>query len=493
MKLAWAHHGLPGRIAWLALMAAGWPVAAWTQGQSLDRYLRPIEERRQEDARQLQLWLRANAQPLGTSRTELGPLAERLTRAQVVGLGEVTHGSHEDMAFKASLIRSMVAQQGVQMLALEANRSVGKRLQQFVAPNSTETDVQAALRDSGIYTIYRCEALGDLLLWLQGWNRTAVQPVQVVGIDVQDPGRDARAALAGLAQRDSTRAEGLGQALDELRQDSLPPVGQLFAQASRSQWQRWLDTAQALETALLEVDAETDALDAAYALRMALHSFEFDVGTATLPADLPPEAFTRRDAAMAERLLRARRHAERTVLWAHDAHVASNGYDMFAAQAPTVGQILRHRLGTPGYQSLNFSYRQASFHAHGLQANGAPDFKGPFKLWRVTAGSGSLGAAMAAAVPHSFWVDLDALPADRWALSFRMEPYRRLAFGDGVSPELMASSDVSWPLGYGTDILVHLDTLTPSRLYGARQAPASEKEKEKEKAPGGAFSVASPP
>jgi hypothetical protein len=74
-----------------------------------------------------------------------------------------------------------------------------------------------------------------------------------------------------------------------------------------------------------------------------------------------------------------------------------------------------------------------------------------------------------------------------------MEPYRRLAFGDGVSPELMASSDVSWPLGYGTDILVHLDTLTPSRLYGARQAPASEKEKEKEKAPGGAFSVASPP
>ena len=70
-------------------------------------------------------------------------------------------------------------------------------------------------------------------------------------------------------------------------------------------------------------------------------------------------------------------------------------------------------------------------------------------------------------------VDLRELPGERWALAFRQEPWRRLAFGDGVAPEQLAAADVGWPLAWGTDLLVHLDTLTPSRLYGPAQPPAT--------------------
>jgi len=473
------------RLALLGACLGGgvWPgLPAMAQALSLDRHLPPIEERRQEDARQLQAWLRKNVQPWSANRADLSMLATRLGSADVVGLGEITHGSHEDMAFKAELIKALVEQQGARMLALEANRAVGLRLQRFIEPASTETDVQAALRESGIFSVYRCEALGELLLWLQAWNRHAASPVRVLGIDVQDPARDLKAALDALSPLDSDLATRLGQALQELRGERVPHVSVLFPTANRAQWQRWSAAAKELEAALQRLRASDDALDAAYATRMALYTFEFDVGTAGAPTDLPPEAFTRRDVAMAERLLRGRHPGEHALLWAHDTHVASNGYDMFAAQAPTVGKVLRDRLGPDGYQSLNFSYRQASFHAHGLNEDGTVDMKGPFRLWRISAGPGSLGAAMAAAGAHSFWVDLGALPGDRWALSFRMEPYRRLAFGDGVAPGQMAAGDVSWPLNYGTDILVHLDTLTPSRLYGAKVA-APMPDKDKEKAP----------
>ena len=98
-------------------------------------------------------------------------------------------------------------------------------------------------------------------------------------------------------------------------------------------------------------------------------------------------------------------------------------------------------------------------------------FRSGLREWRAGSAPGSLGATLAASGLHSFWLDLNELPPDRWALAFRLEPWRRGAYGYAVAPEQLAEGDVGWPLGYGTDILVHLDTLTPSRLYPAAARP----------------------
>lgn len=467
---------LPLRRSLLALGLLGGlkRLQAQPQPQSLDRHLPPIEERRLDDARQAVAWIRRQARPLNGPSPELQSLATRLAEAEVIGLGEVTHGAHEDMALKAQLLRLLVEHHGLRLLALEANRAVGLRLQRFIAAGSVETDVAAALRESGIFSVYRCEALGELLRWLRDWNTLRPErAVRVVGIDVQDPGRDTQAAWQALDALDATAAAALAQPLAELLAERVPHVATLFPQARRSQWQRWTTATRTLEDALRERRADPEALEAAWAARMSLHTFEFDVGTAGAPADLPPEAFTRRDVAMAERLLRARRPQERAALWAHDTHVASNGYDAYSASAPTVGRVLRDRVGPDGYLALNFSYRVATFHAHGVLPDGSIDLKSPFRVWRLHASNGSLGHAMAATGLGSFWLDLTDLPPDRWAVAFRQEPWRRLAFGDGVAPEQLAAADVGWPLGWGTDLLVHLDTLTPSRLYGPASAAAA--------------------
>jgi erythromycin esterase len=97
------------RHAWLLGAAlAALPAAAPAQAVALDRHLPPIEERRLDDARQAVAWIRHHAHPLPASGADLAPLAARLAEAPVIGLGEITHGSHEDMAFKAQLLRLLV-------------------------------------------------------------------------------------------------------------------------------------------------------------------------------------------------------------------------------------------------------------------------------------------------------------------------------------------------------------------------------------------------
>ena len=48
------------------------------------------------------------AETVEPTAAELAPIVAKLAGARVIGLGEVTHGTHEDVAFKALLLRELV-------------------------------------------------------------------------------------------------------------------------------------------------------------------------------------------------------------------------------------------------------------------------------------------------------------------------------------------------------------------------------------------------
>ncbi len=443
------------------------PGVGRTESISLERTYAPIATLRAENRRELNTWLSQNTHPLGGSISDLDALASRLSNARVVGIGEATHGTHEDMALKATIIERLIENHDFNVLALEANRATGERLQQFVAPGSSETDVAAALRQSRIFAIYRCEALGNLLLQMQKWNKSAMKPVRVVGIDVQDPGRDAKAALAALETHDPTEARRLRIALAELTVERIPNVSALFNEATRSTWERWSAAAKALDGALhRDAALPFDAAEASYALQQALATYEFDVGGEKDNSELPPEAFARRDAAMAKRLLRIEGLGNRVVLWAHNAHVADNSYDLLGAGVATTGRLLREQLGSSGYQSVNFTYRHATFHAQRGDAKGNPIRTGSMPQFSISAAPDWLSTIIARGRKQPFWLDLSTVPRfSRWGLWFRAEPFRRGGFGSIVTPQREREEDGPAPLGYGVDVLIFIDTLTPSRLY----------------------------
>lgn len=76
-------------------------------------------------------WLEQHGHRLAASEptaTDLAPIVAKFNSARVIGVGEVTHGTHEDQAFKVALIKELVRVGAIDTLALEANRVAGTGL-----------------------------------------------------------------------------------------------------------------------------------------------------------------------------------------------------------------------------------------------------------------------------------------------------------------------------------------------------------------------------
>src|SRR5579872_209996 len=80
-------------------------------------------------------WMKAKLVPFETdipTTQELKPLLTMLQPAHIIGLGESTHGDHQSQVFKSQVIRHLIADQGLQQVAFEINRSAGQTLDDYV-------------------------------------------------------------------------------------------------------------------------------------------------------------------------------------------------------------------------------------------------------------------------------------------------------------------------------------------------------------------------
>jgi erythromycin esterase len=102
-------------------------------------------------------------------------LTAKLEGAQIVGIGEVTHGDHEDQTFKAELIKALVMKGQAQVLILESNRQVGADLDVYI--NGKGGNLPVLLRSPSFFRIWRTDEFASLILWLRAYNVQASQPV----------------------------------------------------------------------------------------------------------------------------------------------------------------------------------------------------------------------------------------------------------------------------------------------------------------------------
>jgi hypothetical protein len=141
-------------------------------------------------------------------------LASRLATSRIAGLGEATHGSHEDALLKSVLIQAMVEHHDLRVVLIEANRTGTAQLDAYASGGPTGLLAAEAVKQAPVFRILKTEVMADLLTWLRGWN--AVNPdrkVRVLGVDCQASSQDAGDALAALAAVDSGAADALGPAL----------------------------------------------------------------------------------------------------------------------------------------------------------------------------------------------------------------------------------------------------------------------------------------
>jgi erythromycin esterase len=249
--------------------------------------------------------------PSASSR-ELRPLARILGDAQVVGLGESTHGTYEQFRLKHRVTRFLIEELGVRLLCWEESWGSGVAIDRYLARG--EGDLDALLREGA--SVWRSQEMRELLRWVRGFNRGRRDKVRFVGTDlvrlhallfeeIVAYTRDVAPDLLG----------ALTARLDPLRLRGTPEqhIGWFFSVEDQ---QLYVEHARAVRRMLVELAPSPGDEAGRYALAHAAAI----VGFYEYYAE---GSLERRDRFMAETLIEWRDHLDcRALYWAANLHVA---------------------------------------------------------------------------------------------------------------------------------------------------------------------------
>lgn len=336
-------------------------------------------------------WFRGRSHPLttaepGAPREDLAWLGELVGDAQVVSLGEATHGTHEFFTLKHRMVEYLVTEHGFTAVTFEANLAGGRVVDAWVQGEGPDDELHAnlALAHTLYHTWDTAEVLA-MIRWMRSYNegRPAADRVHFHGFDI---GGDSMAAVqavdylrrvaddatvAGAAERLGSMARGIGAD----RGDMAAAVRSVLDDLDEGR-ERYETASGPRELALVRAGLDN-----------ALRSLTFSPG----PDDAPEESKGFRDQAMADNsaaLLAAERLEKpgaRIICWAHNAHVARQmlpvvlGTPWLAAdgdarapleyiRVPSMGRHLDDRFGND-HVVVGFAFGHGSFKCWDIQGD----------------------------------------------------------------------------------------------------------------------------
>ncbi|MCT9078212.1 erythromycin esterase family protein [Streptomyces fulvoviolaceus] len=416
--------------------AAGTPTP--TVGTALDRAAHPLR----------------TVEPGGDTR-DLRALDRMIGGAEVVGLGEATHSSHDFFALKDRVFRHLVEEKGFRTFALEAPWSTGLRLNDYVLYGKGEPR-----------RIFREEFQRDYLWWnnthylrLIDWMRAynvhhPADPVRFIGDDIAWTGPELYDAVkdyvAGAHPELSARIAGLYRGLRPTV--ATGPYIERYLNTPYAERKEMADrTGEALELLRRQApgpdrEAYDWALRDASAIDRTARQYAFDFED---PAQLGA-AMRYRDEMMAANVVWWQRHTgTKVLLSAHNNHVGYVPDD--PAHYPKVqGAFLRDSLGTD-YVSVGLTFDHGSFNATGQDDD-------VIRRWTPgPAGPGSNERTLDRVRLRDYVLDLRSVgsPAHEWLRQARPTRSIGTAYPDGPNDTALARS---------YDILVHLHRVEAARL-----------------------------
>lgn len=301
-----------------------------------------------------------------TDDSDLAPLGHRVADVDVVGLGEASHGTRECFRIKHRLFRHLVEEQGVRLLALEANFGATLAVNEYVLDG--EGSAEAALTQSAIHASHQVESVRRLVEWIRSFNesRPREDRVRVHGVDVQHPESTAERLRAYLERVDPDALAAVADDLDALA-DGVPDVHDDEALAAH------LDARASVVEALKSAfDGNEDEYVSAssrreyrvarrlvWALSKGREQFQTIAdGRAKQGANVRV-----RDSAMAAQvqwLLRTE-PVDNAVLWGHNAHLTRGDFG---------GGTVRHTQGIPSLGGNLARLSGLNYYAMGLLVGG---------------------------------------------------------------------------------------------------------------------------
>jgi erythromycin esterase len=299
-------------------------------------------------------WLELHVAPLRTTKPgqgdeDLRPLAAMVGKAQVVALGEATHGTREFFQLKHRVLEYLVSEMGFTVFAIEANWPESLAIDDYVLHGKGD----AAQALGGLFYIWNTAEVLDMIEWMRAFNADAAHrhKVRFFGFDMQSAGLARGAVAAYLDRVDARYASEMAARLDGFPDDP--------RRAARAVSTAGLATAKALVERL-------DAHRSDYVARSSREEWELVRQHAVIleqsAALADPRQPDDRDRAMADNvgwILGQQPPGTRMVLWGHNAHV---NYGKERGGYTPMGEFLRRKLGS-GYLSIGFLFDQGAFQA----------------------------------------------------------------------------------------------------------------------------------
>lgn len=363
-------------------------------------------------------WIRSTAIPLrsvvaGSGFTDLQPFKAVVGKAQVVGLGEATHGTKEFFQLKHRMLEFLVEEMGFRVFAIEANLPEAYAVDEYIQTGLG--DPAKALKGLYFWTWDTTEVL-DQILWMRKYNADPSHPkkLRFYGVDMQEhrvalaqatawlekaAPEEAR-QLAAIGKRIALRMEkGESRSFSKRLKQGLT-VAAGFRESVSADWE---GIARDTEALALRLDGQKAALavgDQASIFARQRQNLRVLVQFAQMESDLQ-RSFTVRDEAMAANLrwIQAQEPGEKIVLWAHNFHI---GVD---PSLRSTGWHLRQAMGE-AYLPLGFAFREGGF-----QAQNSDPLNPGLKVFNVTPpAEADLDAALASAGHPAMALDLGRLP-----------------------------------------------------------------------------------
>jgi erythromycin esterase-like protein len=396
------------------------------------------------------------------SAADYDPLLERAGAAQVVLLGESSHGTHEFYEVRAALTRRLVEEKGFRLVVLEADWPAAMRAHRWAKGEGADRDARAALGDFQRFPrwMWRNPVMVEFLDWLRQWNRSHRQDrTGLFGMDLYSLHASMALVLDYLETVDpyaARRARARYACFDAFGDDP----------------QRYgLDTTMGrAESCEAEAVAQVVELRRHYGRLVEAHNprseDEFFYAEQNARLVKNAEAYYRsmfrgrdhswnlRDAHMTETLVALLSHygedtPAKAVVWAHNSHLGdARATDMARRGEWNVGQLARELLGERVY-SIGFS-------THSGTVTAANDWGEPAQRHRVRPGlPGSYEALFHATGIPAFWLDLRE---DNEAIRALQAPRLQRAIGVIYRPETERQSHyLECRLPAQFDAGVHLD------------------------------------
>jgi erythromycin esterase-like protein len=390
-------------------------------------------------------------------------LIERAGRAQVVLIGEASHGTHEFYADRAEITKRLIAEHGFRIVVLEADWPDALRVHRYVTGRTREANAREALGDFRRFPawMWRNTVMIEFVDWLKSWNDRVSNPnarTGIFGMDLYSMHSSIDAVLGYLDQVDpdaAHRARGRYACFDFFGEDP-----QAYGIATvRDQAESCEDEVVAQLTELRTKYGELISRDG----QVAEDEFFYAEQNARLVANAEryyrsmfrgrDQSWNLRDAHMAETLVALVNHFDhgrcKVVVWAHNSHLGNaRATEMSERDEWNVGQLTRERFGDRVY-GIGFSTYSGSVTA-------ARDWGDPAECCHVRpALPGSYESLLHKTYLPSFYLDLRC---ENPANKLLREPRLQRAIGVIYRPETER-----WSHYFGTclsrqfDALIHLD------------------------------------